>query len=161
MKASSIIQLTQVVSNLGVVAGIIFLAIEIRQNQESLEEANIVNRAAVTSTAVASINDWRAMLLENDELRRAWIAGASGAELSEDDTSRFNLICENALWNLVMSHERAEMLGLPDRAYGAAAAWADSLRSPRVNDCWERGKPAVQRWGYDSFVTAVESYEAE
>ena len=144
-------------ANLGVLAGIVFLGIEVRQNQASLEDANIINRATATTAAVEYINEYRNLLLQDEDLREVFVR-AGGDEQVDHDAFRFQLLCQNGVWTMIMLHERYEMLGLHDRAHGTVGSWIDTLQHPGMRECWERQKPRIRAFGYDSFVDAVESF---
>lgn len=52
-------------ANFGVLAGILFLAIEIQQNQESLEDANRINAWSASDSALAYTSGFRELLITN------------------------------------------------------------------------------------------------
>ena len=54
MKKLDVGQMITILANLGVIAGIVFLAVEIRQNQASLDEQNVLNRQASRDAALES-----------------------------------------------------------------------------------------------------------
>ena len=159
MKKIDFGQTINTLANVGVLFGIVFLAIEVGQNQASLDEANAINRATATTAAVDGINGYRTLLLLNDEIREMWTSGLSGADLSEGDARKFELMCANNIWMFILMHERYELLGLHDRAQGAVRSWSAALNDPGLRECWERRKANARSWGYDSFVTAVENFE--
>ena len=55
-------------ANIGVVAGIVFLAVEIRQNQAILEESNQYNFLEMRAISLESYNDFRALVVQDAEL---------------------------------------------------------------------------------------------
>jgi len=75
---------------LGVIAGIVFLAIEVRQNQISLDEANAINRASSSAAALEYLNEFRRLLAQDEQLAEIWLRGSSGGELSPVGQVRFD-----------------------------------------------------------------------
>lgn len=83
MKKIDLVQTTQVVANLGVIAGIVFLAIEIGQNSEVMESQTRLNLVAVE-------NEILTVLSEDEEIVELVFRMQSGDELSAPD--KFRLI---------------------------------------------------------------------
>ena len=83
MKKIDLVQTTQVVANLGVIAGIVFLAIEIGQNSEVMESQTRLNLVAVE-------NEILTVLSEDEEIVELVVRMQSGDELSAPD--KFRLI---------------------------------------------------------------------
>lgn len=82
MKKIDLGQAIQILANLGVLAGIVFLALQIRQN------TNATVRTAVQSVS-EGVYELNAMLVENADLRAAYIAAlAEGSldDLTEDQS---------------------------------------------------------------------------
>ena len=158
MKKIEVGQLINILANVGVIAGIVFLAIEVHQNQASLDEANRINRAASLSTAVEYFNGFRTSLAEDEQLADVWFRGRSGMELDGAESQRFNLLCQTILWTYVMMHEQYYSLGQESHVQGPIISIRRDLQAPGIKECWEnRVKQDVQNWGYDSFLRAVDN----
>ena len=67
-------------ANLGVMVGVVFLAIEISQNQISLEHANEISRFEARMGPVDTFNDLTALIVQDEELARIWMDGSAGKE---------------------------------------------------------------------------------
>ena len=72
-------------ANFGVVAGLIFLVIEIRQNQTLLEQNQQtmlrdqeLQILSATQSEVETFNDLRAQIYLDEELSKLWLEGQSG-----------------------------------------------------------------------------------
>ena len=61
-------QAIQVVANVGVLAGIVFLAVEVRQNQSTMDEDAQLN-------TLASFSDFRNFIAESEQLAEIWSTG--------------------------------------------------------------------------------------
>ena len=112
-------------ANFGVVAGIVFLAVEIRQNQTLLEqnhrtmlrdqELEILN---ATHLEVEQFNDLRAQIYLSKEVSELWLDGRSGEFDSAVEEYRYNQLC--SAWFIAngLSYERSIILDRP-----AVAKW--------------------------------------
>jgi len=142
-------QVTQVVSNLGVLAGIVFLAIEVRQNDFA------VNTEAQIST-MDTFNHFREVVATDDELSAIWFGGLTGESLEPTDSPRFDYLCLNYINIFAANHARSEAQGRPSEAlariFGGAA-----VNNPGLLSCWERVKFSLTRLGYESFVNQVDA----
>jgi len=82
-----------ILANLGVIAGIIFLAVEIRQVGEQFELDRGNASADRLNTIVARMNDWAQLVATNS---RVWHAGALGQALEPEDYRIFEAMA--AAW---------------------------------------------------------------
>ncbi len=143
-------------ANFGVVAGIIFLAIEVRQNQATLEEANQFNFLEMRATSLETFNDFRALLIENEDVSRIWHEGLDGEGLPESDLRRFDDLCTSFVWLAVTQYERSPILG-EIIAEGQTTLQAQLLRDrPGYTRCWNKNKENVRTYGLGHFVDLVE-----
>jgi len=63
------------IANFGVIAGILFLVIEVRQNQESFNEANMISRLSASSATLEAYESFRTMLIQDKEIAQIWDRG--------------------------------------------------------------------------------------
>jgi hypothetical protein len=156
MNSFSLGQTIAILANVGVIAGIVFLAIEVRQNQATLEEANAMNQIAVENTAQEHFSYFRALILENDELFDIWQNGMTGAELTDSEETKFRELCTEHLFRMLQSHRMRFRLD-PDSQYRSAARVVAGLiaQSTRYETCWNELRPAFQvseSFGFVGFV---------
>ena len=78
-----------VIANFGVVAGIIFLGIEVRQNQELLERDYALARLDSASLDLSRHAANRSFRIQSREVAQLWLDGIAGNELDPVDQSRF------------------------------------------------------------------------
>lgn len=144
-------------ANLAVFASIMFLAVEIRQNQVSIDEANRLSKLDARVIEVEQFNTFREMLLENPALLRTWNNGLADAELSAEDDARFYLLCTNLIWISAGSWERSIALDRMD-----AATATTSIRAQMINDssrfarCWREIRRNLIPYGLADYVDDVE-----
>jgi hypothetical protein len=144
-------------SNIGVIAGLVFLGVEVGQNQAALEQANTINRQATLATGLNSYNSWRTLLIKDEELMRIWDESFNETELGDQDRGRFALLTDNLLWTTVASYEGMKAFGDDSGARGAVSLWRDFLDFPTYRRYWEkRGRPMIEEWGYGDFVRKVD-----
>lgn len=151
MKKFDLGQTIGILANIGVLAGIIFLAIEVSQQ-------NTINLLTGRDAAVEHFNGARTLLLENPDLMQIWIKGRADEPLSEIEAARFQLLCQNEVWGRLTIFNRQIALSLDEEAAGAAGGLRNQVReSERVRDCWNAMKRNVSRQGYEDFVDLVDS----
>ena len=157
MKKIDLGQTLSILANLGVIAGIVFLAIEVRQNQESLEQSNLIDRAAVLTDTTAHFAEFRYVISQDEEITDLWYRGRRGEELSLIETDRFNDLCSSYFCNLATAHERFVLLGEESLAASGPAAYARSEMqvSDRLRDCWLPSIEIARGWGYGSIAEAL------
>ncbi len=145
-------------TNLGVIGGIVFLAIEIGQNQASLEEANRINLLNARTTEVQQYNDFRTVVAQDKELSEIWTKGNSDDALDPSETARFDLLCKNYLWLGVTMYERSIVLGRAATAQGQVRLRGQHLHDkPGFRRCWDSNRATVSGYGFSDYIEAVEA----
>jgi len=149
-------QAITILANLGVIAGIVFLAIEVRQNDASLQQANEMNRAAILTDIMSSFSEFRYEIAGSEEVTDLWYRGRRDQELSPIEADRFEDLCRNYFWLLATMHERFVLLDEESiAASGPATTLRDEMRdSNRLRDCWLRTLEYAPDWGYGSITDA-------
>ena len=157
MKKIDLGQTITILANLGVIAGIVFLAIEVRQNQASLDQANQIDRAAILTDAMANFGEFRYATALDAEVSDLWYRGRRGEELSPNEEDRFEDICRNYFYLMATMHERFVLLGEEALAASgpAAAARSEMQASSRLRDCFLPVLESARDWGYGSIADAL------
>ena len=159
MKKIDVGQTISIFANVGILISIVFLAIEVSQNQASIEDANEINRLSARTTASYQASNWRLLLGEHAEIAELWTAGLAGEELSPVDAIRFRAFCADLLWRLATNYERNITLNNEQSARGnVAQAKAQLMENPGLRPCWESEKEVIGLY-LASFVDAVENTE--
>ena len=151
-------QTVTLLANLGVIAGIIFLAIEVGQNQASLEEANSINRANSATAALEYFNEQRILLAQDGELAEIWVKGTSGSDLTPVEQVRFSSVCDSLIWTFVAVYQRYSSLGQHFEAEGIVDDARDTIQRPGLRECWEGNRATIVANGNEAFVNAVERH---
>lgn len=144
-------------ANIGVIAGILLLAVEIRQNQAVLEQTRDSLLLDSSHLDVSRFTDWRSQQIANKEVAELFLEKAGGGELDAVDQHRFDLICNDLYWAAALMHERAVELGKPSYEKGTVDWMRQQLLNPALNDCWLKFREILLLWGYDVFVGQVEN----
>ena len=156
MKLDNLNKWLTLLANFGVIAGVIFLAVEVRQNQITLEESNQFNFLQMRATSLETFNDFRALVVQDEDVSRLWFDGLAGIELSESDERRFEYLCTSRVWLAVTQYERGAVLG-EATTEGQIALQAQALaQTPGYRKCWENNKAQVRLYGFGEYVDAVE-----
>ena len=154
-------------ANFGVVAGLILLAVEVRQNQTVLEQNQEImirqydlqvvdGRQALANAA----DQFRLLVGGNSDAAAIWLAGIKGELQSELDSLRFKELCSMQLWNTAIAYRRLTVVGSHEQARDLGAMIRTSTdASPGFSACWERMAPALSRWepGFVDAVTTADS----
>lgn len=144
-------------TNLAVLAGVIFLVVELRQNQDSMELDRKIALLEAQQTDFNSLSEQRWKVISDPEVAQLHISGSAGEELSEADSFRFSQLCQDRLWAGALMFERARALGRPQHAE-ATAEWVQRMTNwPGNEACWLRSQSTFKDWGYVEFVEAVEA----
>jgi len=144
-------------ANVGVIAGIAFLAIEIGQNQRALDEQNMLTGLSGQDSAFELMSSWRRLRMQNPELERIWGAGVADELQTDEEIRAFDLLCEERIFIASTLYNRYEALNNAP----AARNQVSGLR--RLNDqsatfrrCWQRLRGIPLESGNENFVAAVE-----
>jgi hypothetical protein len=156
MKRIDLGQTIAILANVGVIAGIVFLALELRQNQASLDEANALNRADSATEALQYFNEVRTLLAQDEKLSAIWLSGKAGNDLTSVDRERFANLCTMELWAFVTLHQRYDALGQTLEAKGIVDDARKNIEPPGMLECWEDNREVFLGNGHAAFVAAVE-----
>ena len=143
-------------ANVGVLAGIVFLAFEIRQNERAVTLDYELALLDSASLDVSRFAEQRAIRLQSRELTTVWLDGREGKELDEIDQARFESMCFEAVWSDALMHDRSVALGRhtsADQTVRSRRALID--RFPGFRRCWDGTSENLKAWGYTSFVDLV------
>ena len=156
-------KLLTLIANFGVVAGIFFLAVEVRQNQEMLErdeqarqierEMRISEFSDFAVSRYGRIRDWT---VQDPELSVIWTKGLAGEALDPVDQSRFFSMCADRLWSEVLMWERSQILDRQVWQKAVVSALRDDLQtSAGFRRCWGVRQSTLTLWGWGEFVEEV------
>ena len=146
------------IANFGVVAGIIFLAIEVRQNQELLERDYELARLDSMSLDLSRHAEHRSFRVQSREVAQLWLDGLAGNELDPVDQSRFMALCVDFVWQDALLYARSKALDI-DPYVNEVVDFTKKLiaQRPGFRACWEARRDGLRNWGHGEYVDAVES----
>ena len=149
-------------ANLGVITGIVFLAIEVRQNDATLERGNQINRAAVLTDFMGSLGEFRYAIAQDEDITDLWYRGREDEELSPIEALRFEDLCRNYFWILATIHERFILLGEESVVESGPVALirVEMQASKRLRDCWLSNIEAAADWGFETIANALAEDES-
>jgi len=123
----------QIVANVGVIAGIVFLALELRQNSEVL---SYQARSSLIATKVAQ----QLPVITNDGgLAAAWIKDDAGEPLTAVENFQLRVM-RNMTLETYAALYREVAQGLLSEADIPIRQWASTLQSRRMREYWEVAK---------------------
>ncbi len=145
------------ITNLAVLAGLLLIVVELKQNQDTLELEQELALLDSQQTDFASLSELRNQVIEDPELAQLFLDGVSGAELSEADALRFRYLCQNWFWSAVMMHDRSVRLGREGYPESTIEWMRSAIKAPGLNTCWQDTKSLYRLWGFQDFVNAVDA----
>ena len=158
MKKSAINSWLTLLANVAVFASILFLAIEIGQNQTAIEESNRLNILGARTIEIEQFNAFRSMIVQDPELTGIWSDGIADRELDSLSQTRFDLLCNNIVWMSAGSYERSIALERFDAAAATTAARAAYIDgSEKFKSCWLSLRDSLRSYGMSDYVDAVEA----
>jgi hypothetical protein len=134
----------QIVANIGVIAGIVFLAVELHQNNEVLTAQARLQRA---QTRI----DGLTQTMSNPELMRARFADSSRAELTAEQRALLEISWEVVLtrWQYLYGELQAGLIELEDIP---VAGWRRWIRTyPSIYETWQQTKALNYRSDFVSW----------
>ena len=146
-------QTVSVLANIGVIAGILFLGFEIRQN-------TLISRGAAVQSIAEQVNDWQVEMASNENWIRIQVflnSGGKYAELSEEDRVRYLYVVTPTV-RIMENRYRQVQLGIIDSSeleVGGGKANTYWYRSAHFIEFW-RASDANIRWSPD-FIEFMET----
>ena len=134
MKKIELGQTITILANVGVISGIVFLAIELRQNNELMEQDSRVSRAA-------SLGSTYALFADNPELAEIVVKSRSGQVLTEIEHMRLS-----SIWMKVLTDLEAIHAGFRNEDLDPSAAniqYAFNL-NPTLGEVWSLRKDSFR-----------------
>ena len=151
MKKHDAGQAIGILANIGVIAGIVFLAIEVGQQ-------NTINLLSGRDAALEYFNGFRTLLVENPDLMKVWNDGMADGHLTSQESDRFDLLCASSLWGRLTLYNRQSAFGLEQEIHGIVLGIRDEIHnSEHFRRCWDGTKRNLERNGFGDFVQLVET----
>jgi hypothetical protein len=149
-------QTINTLANIGVIAGIVFLAIEVRQNQASLNESNRISQRALEISSLERFSAIRDQIAESEEMAQIWTKGLADEDLTAIDEIRFRQMCTNRLYATGVMIKHFSESGSADYAFWAESEANQIAGSQRMRTCWDTIM-GMREFSNDVFVDAIEA----
>lgn len=140
MKKIDFAQVVTIFANVGVIAGIVFLGFELRQNNELMEAEARATYASMDQTG------W-GFIIENPDIIEALIRDRNGEALTEADEYRLN-----ALWMQNLAQHQFRYLEDPESAVNWVPGQRRNFESYRtLRSTWQGNGSGSRQAGKDNF----------
>ena len=157
MKKIDIGQTIGVLANIGILVSIVFLAIEIGQNQETLEEQNTLAMLSGRDAAIDRFGEWRRLMLQNPELHRVWLRGLEGQELTPFEQAQFQAMLNERTYLILTLYTRFSALGVDEESRAMVTILVGEIDSSETfRRYWEGRRDSTIARGYEAFVNDVD-----
>jgi len=122
-----------------IVVSLIVVAVELRQSTKELQFATL-------DSTLGYYNNWRAKIIENDDVTEIWRTGIAGAQLTPNQAVRFRLL----LAELMYVNQSAYVRIMNDASYseGQADTMRKTIAQLMKNDA------VLNRWRDNQFGSA-------
>ena len=138
--------IAELVGIAAIVVSLVIVAVELRQSTRELQFATL-------DATLGHYNNWRAKIIENDDVTEIWRTGMAGGQLTPNQAVRFRML----LSELMYAHQAAYIRIEDGGAYSEdqAATVVESIAVLLGNDV------ALNRWQEDRFGAAYNERFAE
>lgn len=111
------------VSAVAVVISLVYLAFQIRQNTNQIEQNTKTARATAFDSSISQAMVARQTIFENEDVARIWHKGSQDPEtLSEEELLRYRLVVHNVLWSIWNIQSQAQVAELSSETWQAQLA---------------------------------------
>jgi hypothetical protein len=113
----------EMVSAIAVVISLVYLAFQIRQNTNQIEQNTKTARATAFDSSISHAMVARQAIFENEDIARIWHKGSQDPEtLSEEELLRYRLVIHNVLWSIWNIQSQAQVAQLSSETWQAQLA---------------------------------------
>ncbi len=105
MKTSKLSDWLGVITNIGVITGLILIAYEIHQNNIALEQEARISRIEVVDGIRGAWQNWEYVIIENRDVADIWMRGNAGEPLDPLEEFRFDLLARE-MYRLISQNYR-------------------------------------------------------
>jgi hypothetical protein len=108
------------ISAIAVVVSLVYVAFQIRQNTNQIDQNTKAARATAFDSSIAHTMTARQAIFENEDVARIYHKGSIDPDsLSEQDRLRYRLIVHNVLWSIWNLQSQAQVGGLATETWEA------------------------------------------
>ena len=134
MKKIELGQMIQMLANIGVLASIVFLALEIRQNSHAVQAQS---RAQIASDAA----DHLMRIAENPQLTEIHIRANDGEELTEVEQAQLETVLQSRVrrWENI-HYQYRQGLYSEEEYVGTRTAWRRVISSQSARQHWQQNR---------------------
>ncbi len=130
--------LGEFVGSIGVIATLIFLAIQVRHSWKATAESSRIARAAVYETTFAHFSQFRQHIIDNADIARIWREGCADRALNEDDRTRYIHLVRELVYGCNAAFSVAIAAGNEDLSRAMPKSLAARVRNdPGVRTVWQ------------------------
>lgn len=140
MKLEQLNEWLTLAANVGVIAGIVFLAIEIQQNTESIEQNTRIARANAAKDFTDFFSRFRAHSIGDEGAARIFLAGRIGAELTETERFRFGEMAFDLLHPASAAYRQALAVEDREMATEITRVVARYISCPGLRRIWDNAQ---------------------
>lgn len=92
MKIAELNSWLGLITNIGVIAGLVLVAYEIRQNNVALDQQARISNVEVTDGLRSAWQNWEYAIIENEDVADIWMRGNAGENLAPLEEYRYRQI---------------------------------------------------------------------
>jgi hypothetical protein len=140
----AVIAIVEIVGVAGVIASLIYVAIQVRQNSHMIDQNNLATRSSMVHETSVSYNRFFELIVENADVADIYRRGKAGQELEPVEVVRYEALTEIYFsWLEDTDHQYKVDLYFDDEddtdlVEFLAPVFRDLLVSPYGRDWWNR-----------------------
>jgi hypothetical protein len=164
----AVVAIVELVGMLAVVISLIYLAIQVRQNSELIEQNTFVARSSMVHETSVFYARFFELVAENSDLARIYRKGLAGESIEPDEVTRFESLLE-VYFTSLEDHDHQYRAGLyfdedddTDLVEYMAPAFREMLSCRYGSEWWERiGKDRSTPSFYEKIQKIRAAWETE
>ncbi len=144
MNWEAVIAITEAVGMAGVIASLVYVAIQVRQNSKLIDQNTLATRSSMVHETAVSYSRFFEVIAENPKLADIYRRGRNGEELDQNEITRFEALVEIYMsWLEDVDHQYKSNLYFDeeddtDLVEFMAPTYQALLSSPYGRNWWDR-----------------------
>lgn len=156
----------ELLAAVGVIASLVYVAVQVRQNSKLIDQSILATRSAMVHEISASYSRFYELLAQDSELTEIYRRGIVGEELTDNEVTRFeSLLSVYVTWLEDADHQYMSNLYFEQDETNPVADMIEDfgplLSSPIGRDWWSRRGELTTPSLYEKITKLMEQRDAQ
>ena len=152
-----------VLTNIGVIVGLVFVAFEIHQNSLVLETETRISRIEVNDATREAWQTWFSTIVENRDVAALWLKGNAGDPLDSIDEHRYKLLARQLFMLIAQNYRQFSTLVEEPADWAIQQLVEVAAQSPHLKSVFVDELKRIERQGtsssYESLVRRIKELD--